>query len=60
MEYNTPEYFLRAFKRLTIEKTDIASNIELHFVGFLGKENKKLISNLKLQSFIKDHRYMDP
>jgi glycosyltransferase involved in cell wall biosynthesis len=59
MEYNTPEYFLRAFKQLTIEKTDIASNIELHFVGFLGKENKKLISNLKLQSFIKDHGYMN-
>ncbi len=59
MEYNTPEYFLKAFKQLTIEKTDIASNIELHFVGFLGKENKKMISKLKLQSFIKDHGYVN-
>ena len=59
MVYNTPEYFLKAFKQLTIERTDIASNIELHFVGFLGKENKKLISTLKLQSFVKDHGYVN-
>ncbi len=59
MVYNTPEYFLKAFKQLTIERTDIASNIELHFVGFLGKENKKLISKLNLQSFIKDHGYVN-
>lgn len=59
MVYNTPEYFLKAFKQLTIERTDIASNIELHFVGFLRKENQKLIRNLKLQSFVKDHGYVN-
>ncbi|MDZ7624341.1 MAG: glycosyltransferase [Ignavibacteriaceae bacterium] len=56
--YNTPEYFLKAFKQLTIERTDIASNIELHFVGFLNKENQKLIHKLNLQSFVKDHGYV--
>ena len=57
--YSTPKYFLEAFKQLSIERTDIASNIELHFVGFLRKENIKLISKLKLQSFIKDHGYVN-
>jgi len=59
MVYNTPEYFLKAFKQLAIERTDIASNIELHFVGFLGKANKKMISKLNLQSFVKDHGYVN-
>jgi glycosyltransferase involved in cell wall biosynthesis len=57
--YNTPEYFLKAFKQITIERTDIASNIELHFVGFLNKENQKLIRQLNLQSFVKDHGYVN-
>jgi len=57
--YSTPEYFLRAFKQLSLERTDIASNIELHFVGFLRKENQKLIRKLNLQSFIKDHGYVN-
>lgn len=56
--YSTPEYFLKAFKQLSIERTDIASNIELHFVGFLRKENHKLIRKLNLQSFVKDHGYV--
>ncbi len=59
MVYNTPEYLLLAFKRLTIERPDIASNIELHFVGFLRKENQKLIRKLNLQSFVKDHGYVN-
>jgi glycosyltransferase involved in cell wall biosynthesis len=59
MVYNTPMYFLKAFKQLTIERPDIASNIELHFVGFLRKENHKLIRKLKIQSFIKDHGYVN-
>jgi len=58
MVYSTPKYFLQAFKQLTIERTDIASNIELHFVGFLRKENQKLIRKLNLQSFTKDHGYV--
>ena len=59
MVYNTPKYFLQAFKQLTIERPDIASNIELHFVGFLRKENQKLIRKLKLQAFVKDHGYVN-
>lgn len=59
MVYNTPAYFLKAFKQLTIERPDIASNIELHFVGFLRKENQKLIRKLSLQSFVKDHGYVN-
>lgn len=59
MVYNTPAYFLKAFKQLTIERPDIASNIELHFVGFLRKENQKLIRKLNLQSFVKDHGYVN-
>ena len=57
--YSTPKYFLKAFKKITIERPDIASNIELHFVGFLRKENQNLIRNLKLQPFIKDHGYVN-
>lgn len=59
MVYNTPKYFLKAFKEISIERPDIASNIELHFVGFLRKENQKLIRRLNLQSFVKDHGYVD-
>ena len=59
MVYSTPKYFLEAFKQLTIERTDIASNIELHFVGLLRKENQNLIRKLKLQSFIRDHGYVN-
>ena len=36
-----------------------ASNIELHFVGFLRKENQKLIRKLKIQAFVKDHGYVN-
>ncbi|MDR3610773.1 MAG: glycosyltransferase [Ignavibacteriaceae bacterium] len=59
VEYNSPKYFIRAFKKLSIERPDVAQNIELHFVGFLRKENKKLIKKLKLESFVKDHGYMN-
>lgn len=59
MVYNSPAYLLKAFKQLTIERPDIASNIELHFVGFLRKENQKLIRKLKIQAFVKDHGYVN-
>lgn len=59
LEYNTPKYFFKAFKQITIERPDIASKIELHFIGFLRKENQKLIRKLKLQEFIKDFGYMN-
>jgi glycosyltransferase involved in cell wall biosynthesis len=59
MVYNTPKYFLKAFKELTIERPDITKNIELHFVGFLRKENVNLIKNLNLQEFVFDHGYLN-
>jgi glycosyltransferase involved in cell wall biosynthesis len=31
----------------------------LHFVGFLRKENQKLIRKLSLQTFVKDHGYVN-
>jgi hypothetical protein len=59
MVYNTPKYLLKAFKELTIERPDIAKNIELHFVGFLRKENINIIKKLKLQEFIFNHGYLN-
>jgi len=55
----TPEYFLKAFKQLSIERPDIAANIELEFIGHLRKENKKLISELGISEFVLDHGYLD-
>jgi len=57
--YNTPKYFFKAFKELSIERPDIAKNIELHFLGFVKKENKKLIKKLNLQEFVFDHGYLN-
>lgn len=59
MAYNTPKYFLKAFKQLSVERPDIAAEIELHFVGYLGKENKKLVRKLNLHEFVKDFGYVD-
>jgi glycosyltransferase involved in cell wall biosynthesis len=59
MVYNSPKYLLKAFKELTIERPDISKNIELHFVGFLRKENTSLIKKLKLQEFVFDHGYLN-
>jgi glycosyltransferase involved in cell wall biosynthesis len=59
LEYNSPKYFLEAFKQITIERPDIASKIELHFVGYLRQENKKLVRKLKLEEFVKDFGYMN-
>ncbi|HSD62840.1 MAG TPA: glycosyltransferase [Ignavibacteriaceae bacterium] len=58
-EFITPKYLLKAFKKLSIERPDIAANIELHFVGILRKENERLIKKLDLQSFIKQFGYLD-
>lgn len=55
----TPEYFLKAFKQLSIERPDIAANIELEFIGHLRKENKKLISELGLNEFVRDYGYLE-
>jgi glycosyltransferase involved in cell wall biosynthesis len=58
-EFITPKYFLRAFKELTIERPDVAFDIELQFVGFLRNENKKLIRKLGLQEFVREFGYLD-
>ncbi len=58
-EFITPKYFLRAFKKLALERPDIAANIELHFVGFLRNENRKLIRKLDLQDFVKEYGYLE-
>ncbi len=55
----TPKYLLNAFKKLTVEKPDIASNIELHFVGNLKRENSKLVHHLKLEKFVKEIGYLN-
>ncbi len=55
----TPLYFLKAFKKLTIEKPEIAQNFELHFTGYFRNENHKLARKLNLQDFIFDHGYLD-
>ncbi|RPI65792.1 MAG: glycosyltransferase, partial [Ignavibacteriales bacterium] len=58
-EFITPKYFLKAFKKLTVERPDVAENIELHFAGFLRNENRKLIKKLNLQEFVKEYGYLD-
>ena len=58
-EFITPKYFLKAFKKLTLERPDIAANIELHFIGFLRGENRKLIRKLELREFVKEFGYLD-
>jgi glycosyltransferase involved in cell wall biosynthesis len=55
----TPKYFIKAFKKLTIESPNIAENFELHFIGHFRKENQKLVNRLKLQKFVFDHGYHD-
>lgn len=58
-EYITPKYFLQAFKDLLIENPSVGENIRLLFIGFLRKENQKLIKHLKLESFVTEYGYLD-
>ena len=58
IEYSTPKYLLKAFKKIESERPDIASNIKLNFLGLLRKENKKLIKKLKLEEYITDFGYL--
>jgi glycosyltransferase involved in cell wall biosynthesis len=58
-EFITPKFFLKAFKEISIERPDVASHIELHFVGLLRKENQRLIKKLGIQSFVKEFGYID-
>jgi len=55
----TPKYFFKAYKELSKERPDITENIELHFIGHLRKENKKLVKKLKLFEAVVDHGYLD-
>ncbi|MCF8240034.1 MAG: glycosyltransferase [Melioribacteraceae bacterium] len=55
----TPKYFLKAFKKISLERPDIAQNIELHFAGLFRKENEKLVRKLNLQDFVVNHGYLD-
>jgi len=55
----TPKYFLKAFKELSLERPDIAANIELHFCGILKKENVKLVKKLGIQEFVREHGYLN-
>ncbi len=54
----TPKYILKAVKKITLEKPDIASNIELHFVGHFKQENRKIVKKLKLENFVKELGYL--
>ena len=58
-EYFTAEYFLKAFKQLSNERPDIAAGIELEFIGILSKENKKLIKELGITEFVREHGYLE-
>ena len=55
----TPKYLLQAFKQLTIERPDVASQIELQFVGHFRKENRNLAKRLGLEQFITDFGYLN-
>ncbi len=58
-EFITPKYLINAFKKLSIERPDVTANIELHFIGFLRNENKKIIKKLGLQDSVKEYGYLD-
>jgi len=58
-EFITPKYFLKAFKKLLIENPPVAENIRLSFVGLLGKENQKLIRELKLEAYVSEYGYLN-
>ncbi len=47
------------FKEISVERPDIAANIELEFIGHLRDENRKLISYLGLNEFVRDYGYME-
>ncbi len=55
----TPEYFLKAFKKISVERPDLAANIELEFIGLFRDEYKKIINELNLNEFVKIHGYVE-
>ncbi len=55
----TPEFLLKAFKQLSVERPDIAATYELEFIGLLRDENKKLIKELGLNEFVHEYGYLE-
>jgi glycosyltransferase involved in cell wall biosynthesis len=58
-EYITPKYFLLAFRKLLKEHPEIAENIRLNFIGFLRKENQRLIKKLKIDGYVREYGYLN-
>ncbi|MGD8779307.1 MAG: glycosyltransferase [Ignavibacteria bacterium] len=59
IEYTTPEYLLKAYRLLKKENPEIASKIELHFVGLVSNNYISLIKRLKLEPDVKLHGYLN-
>lgn len=57
-EQITPKYFLQAIKILSVDRPDIAGNLEIIFVGYLRAENRKIIRKLKIENMIKEEGYL--
>lgn len=55
----TPEYLLKAFRKLLKEYPNLAAIIELHFVGHFRKENLKLVKKLKLEEYVFIDGYLE-
>lgn len=58
-EKASPRYFFEAFKKLVIERPEIAGKIELHFIGKLRSKNKKLVKEFGLENYVFDLGLMD-
>jgi glycosyltransferase involved in cell wall biosynthesis len=59
IEYNTPKYFLRAFKKFVDECPEDAVKIKLRFVGLLRKENERLIESLRIKDYVENLNYLE-
>ncbi len=59
IEYTTPEYLLKAIRKLVLENPDIASDIEVHFVGIVDRKYIKMIQKLGLQTIVKNYGYLE-
>jgi len=57
-EYITPKYFLKAFALLKKENSDIAENIELHFIGAQTKQLQRLSIKYHLENYVKEFGYL--
>jgi glycosyltransferase involved in cell wall biosynthesis len=58
-EYITPKYFLMAFKDLLKEHPELGENIRLNFIGFLRKDNQRLIKKLRIAEYVKGYGYLN-